>query len=158
MLYEIAEDKIFLTPKDFEDILKQHQISEMTEIKDIKEVLKICYRYNIPVIGIDLKNFGIKDTKTVRKKNENKEEPTEEEMKEFMQILTKREQHQIKLIKEYQKKGKILVITGAFHLRGDSPFWKEFKNVFVIYPSYKNKVVLEPNVKKQRIVYEAKKQ
>ena len=158
VLYELAEDKEFLTPKEFESALKQSKLSEMTDIKDIKNVLKICYRRHIPIIGIDLKNFGIKDTKTVREKNENKEEPAEEEMKEFMQVLAKREQHQIRLIKEYQKKGKILVITGAFHLREDSPLWKELKDVLIIYPSYKNKIVLEPNVKKQRIVYKTKKQ
>ncbi|MFH0752394.1 MAG: hypothetical protein V1914_02225 [archaeon] len=158
VLYELAEDNIFLESKDFENVLRQHQISEMTEIKDIKPVLKICQKYHLPVIGIDFKNFGIKNPENVKEKNENKEEPTEKKMKEFMELLIKREQHQIKLIKEYQKKGKILVITGAFHLREDSPFWKELKNVIVVYPTYKNEIVLEPNVKKQRISYKIKKQ
>lgn len=156
VLYELAEDKKFLTPKEFENILKQSQLSEMTDLKDVKQVLRACYRYHIPVIGIDFKNFAIKDPKTVREKNDNKSEPTEKEMEEFMEVLTKREQHQIKLIKEYQKKGKILAITGAFHLRENSPFWKELSGL-IVYPTYKNKVAFEPNTKKKRITYKTKR-
>jgi hypothetical protein len=157
VLYECAEDNNFLTSNDFKNILKQYRISEMTDVKDIKQVLKICYKYHIPIIGIDFKNFGIESPKSVREKNKNKEEPTEKEMKKFMPILLKREQHQIKLIKEYKKKGSILVITGAFHLREDSSFWKELKQGIVIYPTYKNKIIFEPIIKKQRIKYKITK-
>ncbi len=156
VLYELAEDRKFLTPKEFKDILRQYRLSEMTDIKDVKQVLGTCYRRHIPVIGIDFKNFAIKDPELVRKKNYNKIEPTESEMKKIMKVITKREQHQIKLIKEYQKKGKVLAITGAFHLREDSPFWREL-NGLIVYPAYKDKLIYEPVVKKKSIVYKTKK-
>lgn len=157
VLYELAEDNVFLEPKDFENTLKKNKISDMTDIKDIKKVLRICNRYHIPVIGIDFKNFGIKNPEVVREKNENKEEPTEEEMEDLMKLIEDREKHQLKLIKEYRQKGKILVITGAFHLREDSPFWKDLKNAVIVYPTYKSKIILEPSVKKKRITYKTKK-
>ncbi len=155
VLYELAEDKKLLRPQEFEAILKQQHLSEMTDIKDVKQVLKICHKHCIPLIGIDFKNFGIKDPEKVREKNENKESPTKKEMKEIMKIITKREQHQLRLIKKYKKEGKTLAITGAFHLREDSPFWNELKGL-IIYPTYKSKIIFEPKTKKKNIIYKTK--
>lgn len=138
----------------YEEILKTKEISEMISFSEVKNLIELCYRKNIRLIGMDIKNFGF--SKKLWEKIRDNQKITDKEEKRIGYLLKKRENHQIKVIKSFENKSKkpIIVILGSWHLREDSPLIKSFNNFKIIFPCDKdNKLLLEPPQKREDILY-----
>jgi len=57
------------------------------------------------------------------------------------------------MIKDYAKKGRIVVITGTYHLRNGSPLMKNLSSFLAIYPEYKGKMIFGPVREKKKVRY-----
>jgi hypothetical protein len=146
ILAESLEEEVLDSKDKFKEILKKEKISNMTSMEEVKDLIKLCLEKNIPLIGIDFKNFGLDEN--LQRKVSKQEEPTAEEEEKLMKIVGERERRHIDLIKKYQEecKKKILVILGAWHLRDDSPLRDSFKDYKIIYPADKDgNMVLGPS-------------
>ncbi|MBU4241874.1 MAG: hypothetical protein KKA65_05700 [Nanoarchaeota archaeon] len=135
-------------------ILKQNNLSDMVELKEVKKLIRLCMKKSIKIRGIDFKNFGL----TKRLKGIIKEgiEPTKEDIAKFEIIAKKREHRHLKIIEQNLKKTKkpIIVLLGSWHLRDDSLLMKKLKNYIVIYPCIKKgEVLIEPPKHKRPIKY-----
>lgn len=133
VLSEKMEDVILMSDKDFTEIFKKEKISNMTSMDEVMSLIKLCKLKKIKLIGIDLKNFGF--NKILQDKIK-KQSILYEEEKIMNSIIDKREENQLKKILEYSKKTSkpIIVILGAWHLRGDSPILKNLDNYKIIFP------------------------
>ncbi len=130
---------------DYESFLKNKKHSLMTSFKDVENLVNLCKKNKIKLIGFDLKNFGFSE-KITNKINNNLPLSKLEE-KEIENIVLKREFYQIKKIKEFQNKSKksILVFLGSWHLRKESPLLKEISNSKIIFPvDKKGNLIFEP--------------
>ena len=144
VLYEQLNDLELTDEKDFELLLNSNSVSEMTSVEEIKDILLLCKSEGIKLIGIDLKNFGL-EGKLQNIVNDGKK-PSEKEVKEIESLQEKREQVQKSKIQKYLdiSKKPILVITGAWHLRKESPL-RDFSRYLLIIPTDKNgELILGP--------------
>jgi hypothetical protein len=143
LVYEMLEEEKLLTKKDQENFLRQknsRDFSVISKYKELKSTIELARKYKIPIIGNDIKNMCRKNKKFLNKKT-----LTKKELKNEQRILEKREKRQIKIIKDLlKKKKKILVTTGAYHLRKSSPLLNINKDYLIIYPIYENKQLFSP--------------
>ncbi|VVB83737.1 Uncharacterised protein [uncultured archaeon] len=149
ILSEMLEDNILDSDAKFIEILEKKDISNMTSVSEIENLIKLCMEKKINLIGMDFKDFGF--DKNLQEKIKNQSELNEEEQKEIETLLDKRERKNVETIKEYLGKTAkpIIVITGSWHLREDSPLRTSFKGYKMIYPSNsKGELVLEPTDEK----------
>ena len=154
VLSEYMQNFILDSKIKYERILTKKKISKMVSFKEVKELIKLCYKKNINLIGIDLKNFGF--NKQMQNKIKKQEELNTKEQKELEEILKKREEKNIKIIKRYLKKTSkpIIVLLGAWHLRENSLIRKSFKGYKIIFPSdEKGNILIEPPKKSYDIKY-----
>lgn len=138
----------------YERIFIKKKISKMVSFNEIKKLIKLCYQKNIKLIGIDFKNFGF--NKQIQNKIKKQEELNKKEQNELEEILKKREENHIKIIKRYLKKTSkpIIVLLGAWHLKENSLIRKSFKGYKVIFPSdEKGNMLIEPQKKSDNIKY-----
>lgn len=142
VLLESLENNILKNKKDYENFFNK----KSENFKEINKLVKFCYKKNIQLIGIDLKNHGFNNN-LIKKIKEKKFSKKDE--KEIIKISLKREKHMYKKIKEYKNKEKpILIFIGAYHLRKNS-ILRKIKNSLLIYYSYKNgKMILGSTDKK----------
>lgn len=129
-LYELLEEEKLISKIDFIRFLEKkdsERFSIISSFGELKPTVHIAKKYNLPLIGCDVKDMyrKIKDfSKEIDK--------TEEE-----KIMLKREKKQIEVIKNslIQYGIPIFVSVGAFHLRKDSPLFKEIElNRVIVYP------------------------
>ncbi len=154
VLSENLQDISLDSKEKYGEILKTKKISEMVSFTEVKDLIKLCYKKNIKLIGIDLRNFGF--SKELQEKVKNNQNISDNEEKEISELLKKRERHQIDIIKRFINKTKkpVVVILGSWHLREDSPIMTFFNNYKVIFPCDKNKRLLfEPPQKKEDVFY-----
>ncbi len=134
ILYELLENKKLLILRDIDKFLSNSDNKEFSLISkygELRDVITIAKKNNIPIIGCDLKNMGRKNKFLIDK------ELSKKELKEEKEILDKRESHQIKIIKNQLNNYKnIFVILGAWHIRKGSQIIKNFKNGIVVFPTY----------------------
>lgn len=151
VLCENLEDLSLESEKDYQTILKKKKISDMTSVKEVKELIEFCYRLKIKLIGIDFKNFGFH--KNLRLKIKNQEKLSKKEERELEKIITKREERHIRIIKKYLKKTEdipLIVIIGTWHLRDGSNLMKTFKNCRIIFPcDKKGDLLIKPKGNKE---------
>lgn len=136
-VYEMLEDKKIMTPNDFEEFLSKTDSEEFSIIStfgEIKPTIRLANKYNVPVIGCDIKNMGRKNIEFRTKTNWTKEEKQEEE-----ELHKKRELHQKEIIEKImQKTNKLIFVSvGLYHLRQSSELIKHLKkyNFVIIYPT-----------------------
>lgn len=110
-------------------IMKKKKLSNMTSIGEVKELIKLCHKNKIKLIGIDFENFilDMKQQALVKKHKP----ATEEEEKEFEALAKRRENKHVKMIKKYlyMSRKSIVVIVGSWHIRKGSQIRREFKNL-----------------------------
>src|SRR3989338_6101312 len=138
-IYEMLEETNILSSEDYLKFLSRpdsEDFSIISKIEEIRPTILLAEKYNLKVIGCDIKDMG-------RENNEflNKTEHCKEEEKEEENLLLKREAHQAKIIEDYSKKTDktIFVSLGAYHLRKDSLVLKMLnsEDILVCYPSFK---------------------
>lgn len=154
ILSESLQNLSLDSKEKYEEVLKIKKISEMVLFSEIENLIGLCYKKNIKLIGIDIENFGF--TKELQEKINNNQDITREEEKKIEHLLNRREKHQIRMIKNFKNKTKkpIVVILGSWHLREDSPLMKSFNNYKVIFPCDKeNKLLFEPPQKREDVFY-----
>lgn len=154
VLSENMQNLILDSKDKYERILTKKKISKMTSFREVKELIKFCYKKNIKLIGIDLKNFGF--NKQIQKKIKKQEELNGKEQKELEEIIKKREEKNIKIIKRYLKKTSkpIIVLLGSWHLRENSLIRKSFKGYKIIFPSdEKGNILIEPPKENYKLKY-----
>lgn len=154
ILYEQMNNKRLMKKAEFKNMLKKKSVSILTEVDEVRPLLKLCMQKKLPLIGIDFNNFGISWAKRFKYKLDNDGKFTKSEKEELKQIYKRREQKQSEMIRQYAQKGKIVVITGAHHLRKDSPLIKEISHFMAILPHYNGKPAFGPIADKRKLAYE----
>lgn len=156
ILYELLEKKKLKTISSKNNFLKNpdnKKFSIISKQGDLKNIIRLAKKYNLPIEGCDLKNMGRKKPIPFNKKL-TKKEITEEE-----KIINRREKYHIKFIKKAMSKHNLcFVILGAYHLRKNSPLIKSLNNLIIVYPTYKGKMEFTPDeIKSQEeVIYIAK--
>ena len=117
----------------------------MTSFSRIKDLIELCCRRKIKLVGIDFRNFGFNEE--LQKKIKNQQKISAEEEKEIDKIISDRENRHLKFLEEYKNKSTkpIIVILGSWHLRKKSPIFEELDNYKLIFPcDEKGNLVFEP--------------
>ncbi len=156
-LYEMLEDKKIISNKEFDYFLSREDKSDFSVISrfgEIKPAINMAKKYNMKIIGCDIKNMGRRNKKFLERKKLTSEEEKFEEV-----LLKKREKNQAKIIKNLIKKSNSLIFVsiGAYHLRKESEIWNDLKekNILVCYPAFRGKQQFGPQkgMKKEDISY-----
>jgi hypothetical protein len=142
-LYEMLEETKLLTTDKQKEFLKESNEKDFSVIStfgELKKTINLATKYNLPIVGNDIKNM-CRENKDFLKKTE----LSEEEIKKEEEILFKREKMQCDTILSYLKNNKrVLVTTGAFHLRPNSPLINLKEDYLYVYPSYEGEQLFEP--------------
>ena len=142
-VYEMLEEESLLTKKEQEDFLKkenEENFSKISTYQELKPTVELAKKYNLPIIGNDIKDMCRKDKDFFKKTNLSNKELKKEE-----QILFSREKRQVEKIRSLLRKNKkIFATVGAFHLRENSPLRNFKENYLVICPVYNGKPFFEP--------------
>ncbi|NCO11610.1 hypothetical protein CO038_01080 [Candidatus Pacearchaeota archaeon CG_4_9_14_0_2_um_filter_39_13] len=142
-LYEMLEETELLTGKEKKIFLNNPDNKEFSLIStfgDLKKTIFLASKYNLPIVGNDIKNMGWEDKKILAKSK-----LTKEELRIEKEIIFKREKKQAEIIRKNLKMGeKVFATTGAFHLRKDSPLLNLQENYVIIYPIYSGNQLFAP--------------
>lgn len=150
VLAEQMQDINFLVDEDYS---KLDSIAYL-DFKKIKSLMELCKKLKINLIGLDFKDFGF-DGKLNEVINDGRMPSKEEELK-IAEIIRKRENHHLNLIKQYKNSTKrpLVILIGTWHLREDSLLMRELDNCLVIYPGdIEGNMLIEPSVKKEEVNY-----
>ena len=122
----------------FNELMQKRSISNMTSFEEVENLVKLCFKENIKLVGIDFKNFGFDGDLQKKIKNEEKLSQIEEE--KISNIISLREKRHLDKILEYKKKTSrpIVIIIGSWHLRENSLLRKKLKSYKLILPCDKN--------------------
>jgi len=144
VLSEQLQDKILDSEQKYNNIIRTKFISDMTKFEEVKDLILLCQKLKIKLIGMDLFNFGF-DTRMQEIVNGLKQ-ATKEDEKLFESILKKRQDKHKDVISKYQKLSDkpIIIILGSWHLRDDSEIIKKLNNYLVVYPCKDGELILEP--------------
>lgn len=149
VLAESLENNNILSEYNFTKIMKKKKISNMTSMEEVKELIKLCHKKNIKLIGIDFENFLIgRKLQTKINRNMNL---TEDEEKELESLALRRENKHVKMIGKYLELSRkpIVVIIGAWHFRKNSQIRRTFDHYILYYLSNpKGEMVLGPTKEK----------
>ena len=137
VLCEELEDFKLDSKDKFDELLKKSKISNMTSFNEVEEIIRLCYKNHIKLIGIDFHNFGFNEG--LQKKIKSQEELTKEEEEELNKITKLREEYHLSKILEYKKKTSrpIVILVGCWHLREKSLLREKVNNYKVILPCNK---------------------
>jgi|GEM_PF-2095799 len=132
-LYEMLEEKKILNDKDSKKFINNpdnKNFSFISTYGELKPIVKLAKSFNLPIIGIDIKNMGVKN------KNWSKKKFSPEEAK---MITNKRELRQSKVINEYTSKGLVFALLGDYHTRKNGLLLSRLKTkkIIVVKPSFK---------------------
>lgn len=154
VLSENMQNIILDSKNQYERLFFKKKISKMVSFNEVKKLIKLSYKKDINLIGIDFKNFGL--NKQIQTKIKDQEKLKEKEQKELEKILKKREKNHVRIIKKYLQKTNrpIIILLGAWHLREDSLIRKSFKGYKLIFPSdEKGNILIEPPEKSDKLKY-----
>lgn len=130
VLSEQMQNISLITKKDYEKYSKKENI------------INLCKKNKIKLIGIDLKNFGL--NKHLQEIIRTPQKLPEKDKKSLKEIVKKREIYQLKIIKSVKSSRPIIVLIGSWHLRKSSPILKELNNYLLIFPSKNKKLITKP--------------
>ena len=157
-LYELLENKKIVFKEDFEKYLNEKDEKEFSIISkygELKPTISLAKKFNLPLVGCDLKNTGRKNTDFRTKKDWSEKDLEKEEI-----LFQKREKKQKEIIDLYLKKGSVFASIGAYHLRPESHLMKSLKgkHFIIFYPKLKgNKKFGETmNFKKEDVFFQVK--
>ena len=145
VLCETLENISLDTKEKYEDILKNKKISNMTSFEEVEDLIKLCNKKNIKLVGIDFENFGFNEN--LQEKIKNQEELSNKEEEEIEELVKERQKNHLEKINEFKEKTNqpIIVIVGSWHLSEDSPLMTKLNNYKTIFPCDENKkLVTEP--------------
>jgi len=129
-LYELLEEEKLISGIDFIKFLEKNdseRFSIISSFGELKPTINLAKKYNLPLIGCDIKNMYRKNKDFLKEIDKTEEE----------RIMLNRERKQVEVIKKslIQYGIPIFVSVGAFHLRKDSLLFKETElNHIVVYP------------------------
>src|SRR3989344_5733683 len=129
-LYELLEEEKLISGIDFIKFLEKNdseRFSIISSFGELKPTINLAKKYNLPLIGCDIKNMYRKNKDFLKEIDKTEEE----------RIMLNRERKQVEVIKKslIQDGIPIFVSVGAFHLRKDSLLFKETElNHIVVYP------------------------
>ena len=134
-LYEMLEENKILNNKKaqtFFNELDNKDFSVISTYKELKPTIRLASKFNLPIIGCDIKNMCQKDKNWLKKKF------SREESRE---LIKKRALRQSKIIHQYTKKGIVFASLGAYHLRKGSITTSNLKEkkFIIVYPSFGGK-------------------
>jgi len=133
VLLEELQERNLNNLEDYRSLLKENFISPLVEFSTLKPILEYCKNNNLQARGLDYKDY-LYNKKEISIIN-SEEEPTEEDIKAIEKKVKLREMHQLKRIQEETKNNKkVLIITGAWHLRKESPITKQFTKAAYYMP------------------------
>ena len=136
---------------EFNQFIKKNKVSNMTPVSTVKELVKLCHKNKIKLIGIDFENF-LMDRKMQTKIKRNMDF-TEEEDKEYWSLVHRRENKHVKMIGKFLdiSRKPVVVIVGAWHLRKGSLIRKSFGHYHLVYMAdSKGGMVLGPTKERLR--------
>lgn len=154
VLSEELENLKLDSPDKFIKLMKEEKISNMTDFKDVVNLVKLCYNKDINLIGIDYKNYGF--NKKLQNVVKNKVMAAKKDENDIMKIIDKRERKHLREIKKYSKltRKPLVVIVGSWHLRDDSLLRKGLQTYEIITPCNADKIPLfEPIIEKENVEY-----
>lgn len=134
-LYELLEETILILDRDFINFLEKNnseKFSIISSFGELKPVVRLAKKHGLPLIGCDVKNMYRNNRDFLKETDFNKEK----------EIMSKREERQIEVIRKSLKSygAPVFVSIGIFHLRKNSPIFNEFKSNYIfIYPLIDNK-------------------
>ncbi len=149
VLSENMENNKVESDFEFNKIMKKKKISNMTTMEEVKELIKLCHKKNIKLIGIDFENFLI-ERKLQTKVNRDMK-LTKEEEEELTDLAYRRENKHVKMVGKFLEISRrpLVVILGAWHLRRNSQIRKSFDHYKLVYLSNpKGEMVLGPTKEK----------
>ncbi|MEN7982122.1 MAG: hypothetical protein ABFQ65_01600 [Nanoarchaeota archaeon] len=157
-LYEMLEDTELTNPAEQISFLEQSEnkdFSVISKFGELKNTINLAHKYNLPIIGSDIKNMCRKNKDFLKKAK-----ITDEDIKIEEEILLNRENAQKAKIADLVQNGKkVLATTGAFHLRKDSPLLNlNLDTYLIIYPAYESEQLFEPpeNFSIDKVTFEIK--
>lgn len=145
VLAESLEDISLEFEGDYQKILHNKKISNMNSFSEIKDLIELCNKRNIKLIGMDIRNFGFNENLQIKIKNQL--EPSSKEQEEIDKIIIERERKHAEMLKKYKDKSTkpVIVIIGSWHLRENSPILKGLNNYRMIFPcGGKGNMILGP--------------
>lgn len=149
VLSEKMENNNVESDYSFNQIMKMKKISNMTTMDEVKELIKLCHKKNIKLIGMDFENFLI-DRKLQTKINRDIKLTPDEE-KELKDLFYRRENKHAKMISKFLEISRkpLVVIVNAKELKRNSLIRRSFNNYHLVYLSNtKGEMVLSPTKEK----------
>ncbi len=143
-LYELLEEEKIIDKNKAEEFLKKpdsEKFSIISTFGELKPIIKLASKFNISVIGCDIKNMLRKDRSFLEKTN-----LTQKEMENEEKIMEQRERKQFEVVNEYLSKSDepLFVSIGLYHIRKNSYLIKNLKENFLIcYPLTKGNKLWE---------------
>lgn len=133
-LYELLEETTVDDDNEKEFLGKpdEKDFSIISKFGELKPTIRLVRKFNLSVIGCDVKNM-FREDKSFREKID----LTEEEIRLEEEIMEKREMQQKKVIEDYLSKsaGPVFASLGLYHIRKDSFLIKNLKeNFLIVYP------------------------
>lgn len=131
-LYEMLEEKKIFNDKDakkFLSIPDKEDFSVVSSYGQLKSIIRLCRKFDLPIIGCDLRNMGV--NKGWRKNKFSKEEAD--------RITKRRELQQARIINQYTSKGLVFALVGDYHLRRNSVLWSKLhiNEAIIVRPAFK---------------------
>lgn len=156
-LYELLEEESLITEEEKDNFLikpNNENFSIISTFEDLKPTILLAKKYNLPLMGIDIKNMLRKDKNFLAKTS-----LSEEDLIIENEIMKKREIRQKEIIIKYLSEylGVIFVSVGVYHLRKDSELFKELNQDALIVIPYVNGSSLNDlkseGISKKEVVY-----
>ena len=134
-LYEMLEERKLLNNKETKIFLSKpnnENFSVISTYGELKPTIELANRFNLPIIGCDIKDMCQKDKNWLKKKFSREEART---------LIKKRELRQSNVINQYTSNGLVFASLGAYHLRKGSITISNLreKNFIIVSPSFRGK-------------------
>ena len=127
--------------------------SKDQRFKEQAELMELCRKRDIKLIGIDFKDFGF--DQRIQSIIKGEVHPTKKELAIIKGIVKERSKHHINMIKHFLliTSKPLIVIVGSWHLRKQSQLRKTFKKYLAIYPIDEKGNILTDSRKIENINY-----
>jgi len=130
-LYELLEEDKIFNDKEAGSFLKRpnrDSFSVVSTYGDLKPIVRLARNFNLPIIGCDIKNMGVR-LNWKKKKFSNEEK---------IKITKRREYRQFSVLNKYSSRGLVFGLFGVSHLRRRGLILSKLKGKgIVINPLFK---------------------